>query len=135
EIESNNQSKENLIKLAITIVCFLGLCNAMESPQYKVVYLAKSEFEIRLYTQFSWMYVPVVSLISFKKIHPKWLEYIQGANLNFSKIAMTVLALTSIVPGAGPRYSSAYFFRFYLPVKFQANPPSPLPELNLKLPA
>lgn len=59
-------------------------------------------------------------------------QYIQGANLNFSRLSMTVPVLTSIVPGAGPLHSSAYFVRFYLPVKFQANPPSPLPELNLK---
>lgn len=45
---------------------------------------------------------------------------------------MTKPVLTSIVPGAGPLDSSAYFVRFYLPVKFQASPPLPLPELNLK---
>lgn len=45
---------------------------------------------------------------------------------------MTSPVITSIVPGAGPFDSSAYFVRFYLPEKFQANPPTPLPELNLK---
>ncbi|KAL6204982.1 hypothetical protein ACLB2K_022248 [Fragaria x ananassa] len=45
---------------------------------------------------------------------------------------MTAPVLTSIVPGAGPLHSSAYFVRFFLPVKFQASPPTPLPELNLK---
>lgn len=45
---------------------------------------------------------------------------------------MTAPVLTSIVPGAGPLHSSAYFVQFYLPVKFQASPPLPLPELNLK---
>lgn len=45
---------------------------------------------------------------------------------------MTAPVLTSIVPGAGPLHSSAYFVRFYLPVKFQDDPPVPLPELNLK---
>jgi hypothetical protein len=30
-----------------------------------------------------------------------------------------------------PLHSSAYFVRLYLPVKFQASPPVPLPELNL----
>lgn len=44
---------------------------------------------------------------------------------------MTAPVLTSIVPGAGPLHSSAYFVRFYIPVKFQASPPVPLPELNL----
>lgn len=45
---------------------------------------------------------------------------------------MTKPVLTSIVPGAGPLHSSAYFVRFYLPLKFQAIPPLPLPELQLK---
>lgn len=59
-------------------------------------------------------------------------QYIEGANLNFSRIAMTTPVLTSIVPGAGPLHSSAYVISFYLPVKFQASPPLPLPELHLK---
>ncbi|KAK1285119.1 hypothetical protein QJS10_CPB20g01827 [Acorus calamus] len=58
-------------------------------------------------------------------------QYIQGANLNTSRIAMTAPVLTSIVPGAGPLHSSAYFIRLYLPIKFQTSPPLPLPELNL----
>uniref|UniRef100_A0A6N2LJQ1 Uncharacterized protein n=1 Tax=Salix viminalis TaxID=40686 RepID=A0A6N2LJQ1_SALVM len=53
-------------------------------------------------------------------------QYIQGANLNYSRIAMTAPLRTSIIPGAGPFRSSAYAVRFYLPVKFQADPPAPL---------
>lgn len=45
---------------------------------------------------------------------------------------MTVPVLTGIVPGAGPLHSSAYFVKFYLPAKFSAIPPLPLPELNLR---
>lgn len=44
---------------------------------------------------------------------------------------MTAPVLTSIVPGEGPLHSSAYYIQLYLPVKFQAIPPLPLPELNL----
>ncbi|KAB1200924.1 Heme-binding protein 2 [Morella rubra] len=135
---------------------FLGLCNAIESPQYTVVH-SESDFEIRLYREAAWMSAPVKD-ISFvkatrlgfhRKIMGQWKEfdwglgfsseselrlfqYIQGANLNFSRIAMTAPVLTSIVPEAGPLHSSAYFVRLYLPVKFQASPPLPLPELNLK---
>ena len=58
-------------------------------------------------------------------------QYLMGANLNSSRIRMTTPVLTSVVPGAGPLHSSAYFVRLYLPVKFQASPPVPLPELNL----
>ncbi|KAK9714302.1 hypothetical protein RND81_06G085000 [Saponaria officinalis] len=59
-------------------------------------------------------------------------QYIQGANLNFSRIPMTKPVLTSIVPGSGPLNSSAYSVRFYLPLKFQDDPPVPLPEIHLK---
>lgn len=59
-------------------------------------------------------------------------EYTQGANLNCSRLAMTLPVLTSIVPGAGPLHSSAYVVRFYLPTKFQLTPPTPLPELKLE---
>lgn len=45
---------------------------------------------------------------------------------------MTKPVLTSIVPGAGPLHSSAYFVKIYLPDKLQADPPLPLPELNLQ---
>ncbi|GFZ07833.1 hypothetical protein Acr_19g0007700 [Actinidia rufa] len=62
----------------------------------------------------------------------KLFQYIQGANLNWSRISMTVPVLTSIVPEAGPLHSSAYFVSLYLPFKFQSNPPVPLPELNLQ---
>ncbi|GLT72497.1 hypothetical protein SLA2020_444270 [Shorea laevis] len=120
----------------VVVLCFgiLGLCNALESPQYTVVH-SESDFEIRLYRDSTWMSAPVKD-ISFDKATKlgfhRLFQYIQGANLNFSRIAMTAPVLTSIVPGAGPLHSSAYFVRFYLPVKFQASPPLPLPELNLK---
>ncbi|KAG2678823.1 hypothetical protein I3760_11G022300 [Carya illinoinensis] len=112
----------------------LGLCNAIESPQYTVVH-TESDFEIRLYRDSTWMSAPVKD-ISFRKATKlgfhRLFQYIQGANLNFSRIAMTAPVLTSIVREAGPLHSSAYIVRFYLPVKFQASPPLPLPELNLK---
>ncbi|KAG7954514.1 hypothetical protein I3843_11G022800 [Carya illinoinensis] len=112
----------------------LGLCNAIESPQYTVVH-TESDFEIRLYRDSTWMSAPVKD-ISFRKATKlgfhRLFQYIQGANLNFSRIAMTAPVLTSIVREAGPLHSSAYIVRFYLPVKFQASPPLPLPELNLR---
>lgn len=45
---------------------------------------------------------------------------------------MTVPMLTTMVPGAGPLQSQGYYVSFYLPVKFQSDPPLPLPELNIK---
>lgn len=45
---------------------------------------------------------------------------------------MTAPVLTSIQPDAGPLHSFAYAVRLYLPEKFQAAPPLPLPELDLQ---
>ncbi|XP_031474816.1 uncharacterized protein LOC116247011 [Nymphaea colorata] len=106
----------------------------IESPQFTLIH-SESEFEIRLYRESSWMSA-LVQDISFEKstrggFH-RLFQYIQGANLNFSRIPMTAPVLTSIVPGSGPLYSSGYIVRFYLPTKFQETPPLPLPELDLQ---
>ncbi|KAI3765854.1 hypothetical protein L2E82_15900 [Cichorium intybus] len=126
--------KRNLSLLAIVnVMCILGLSNAYESPQYTVLH-SESEFEIRLYRDSVWMSAPVKE-ISFRKAtrdgFHRLFQYIEGANLNNSRVPMTVPVLTSLVPGAGPLDSSAYVVYFYLPEKFQATPPLPLPELNL----
>ncbi|KAK6148348.1 hypothetical protein DH2020_019260 [Rehmannia glutinosa] len=109
-------------------------CKALESPEYRVVH-SESDFEVRFYRDTAWMTAPV-DQISFEKATKngfhRLFQYTEGANLNFSRISMIVPVLTSIVPGAGPLHSSAYFVKLYLPVKFQADPPLPLPELNLQ---
>lgn len=129
------ENSPRLLMAVIGALCLVGVCKAVESPVYSVAHL-ESEFEIRLYTQSTWMSASVPFIISFEKAtrigYHRLFQYIQGANLNCSRIALTVPVLTSIVPEAGPLHSSAYFVRFYLPFKFQADPPSPLPELNLK---
>ncbi|KAI8529056.1 hypothetical protein RHMOL_Rhmol12G0196000 [Rhododendron molle] len=124
-------------RLSITVVnllCLVVISKAIESPQYTALH-KESEFEIRLYRDSAWMSAPAKQ-ISFEKAtrdgFHRLFQFIEGANLNFSRIPMTAPVLTSIVPGAGPLHSSAYFVRLYLPVKFQSTPPLPLPELNLK---
>ncbi|GAU47595.1 hypothetical protein TSUD_186070 [Trifolium subterraneum] len=106
-----------------------------ESPQYTVVH-TDSEFEIRLYQTSVWMSAPAVDIISFEKAtwygFHRLFQFIQGANLNFSRIPMTSPVLTSMVPGSGPLDSQGYYVSLYLPEKFQDNPPVPLPELNIK---
>ncbi|XP_010520715.1 PREDICTED: heme-binding protein 2-like [Tarenaya hassleriana] len=127
------------IWVAWSIVVAMFLCvarhgEATETPQYEVVH-TESDFEIRLYRDSVWMSITVCDL-SFQKAtlfgFHRLFQYIQGANLNFSRIPMTSPVLTSIVPEAGPLHSSAYKVLFYLPAKFQADPPVPLAELHLK---
>ncbi|KAL6318542.1 hypothetical protein AAG906_000620 [Vitis piasezkii] len=133
-LHQRKMEKPWLSLMLISILCCLALCKGIESPEFAVIH-AESDFEVRLYPESTWMTASVRD-ISFEKstwngFH-RLFQYIQGANLNFSRISMTAPVLTSIVPGAGPLHSSAYFVRFYLPVKFQATPPLPLPELHLK---
>ncbi|KAM7471285.1 hypothetical protein LguiA_009468 [Lonicera macranthoides] len=115
--------------------CKAAAVAALESPAFTVTH-SESDFEIRLYRESVWMTAPVKDIISFQKAtrygFHRLFQYIQGANLNSSRVSMAKPVLTTLVQGAGPLHSSAYYMCFYLPVKFQATPPLPLPELNLK---
>ncbi|KAK9675804.1 hypothetical protein RND81_11G032100 [Saponaria officinalis] len=105
-----------------------------ESPTYMTIH-TESEFEIRFYRDSAWIsaYVDHPSFHQATKFgFHRLFQYIQDANLNFSRIPMTKLVLMSIVPGSGPLNSLAYSVRFYLPLKFQDDPPVPLPEIHLK---
>ncbi|MED6197970.1 hypothetical protein PIB30_061768 [Stylosanthes scabra] len=119
----------------VNLVCLVAVCSAIETPQYTVVH-EESEFEIRLYRDSVWMSAPSPLQLSFQKAtwdgFHRLFQFIQGANLNFSRIPMTAPVLTTMVPGAGPLESQGYYVSLYLPVKFQATPPLPLPELNIK---
>ncbi|EEF51963.1 heme-binding protein 2 [Ricinus communis] len=126
--------KDRFLILVITLLFFVAESREIEKPQYQVIH-AESDFEVRLYYESSWMAAPVTE-ISFEKAtldgFHRLFQFIQGANLNWTRIPMTAPVVTSIVPGAGPFQSSAYYVLFYLPLKFQADPPVPLPELHLK---
>ncbi|PAN33065.1 hypothetical protein PAHAL_5G536000 [Panicum hallii] len=118
----------------LLVALLLPAARGAETPQYTTVH-AESDFEVRLYRDTVWMSAPTPDIPSFhaatKLGFHRLFQYLMGANLNSSRIRMTTPVLTSVVPGAGPLHSSAYFVRLYLPVKFQASPPVPLPELNL----
>ncbi|RCV23422.1 hypothetical protein SEVIR_5G005100v4 [Setaria viridis] len=118
----------------LLVALLLPAAGGAETPQYTKVH-AESDFEVRLYHDTVWMSAPTPDIPSFhvatKLGFHRLFQYLMGANLNSSRIRMTAPVLTSVVPGAGPLHSSAYFVRLYLPAKFQASPPVPLPELNL----
>ncbi|KAI4341391.1 hypothetical protein MLD38_026121 [Melastoma candidum] len=118
----------------VSILCNSGLTEAIESPHYKIV-LLESDFHVRLYSKSVWISAAVDDL-SFEKAtlcgYARLFAYTQGANLNSSWLPPTVPVVTALLPGAGPLNSSAYSVRLYLPSKFQAELPSPFPELDLK---
>ncbi|OEL35053.1 hypothetical protein BAE44_0003929, partial [Dichanthelium oligosanthes] len=131
----------------LLLVLLLPAGRGAETPQYTTVH-TESDFEVRLYRDMVWMSAPAPDIPSFHVatklgfhrsnklalnlfMAARLFQYLMGANLNSSRIRMTTPVLTSVVPGAGPLHSSAYFVRLYLPAKFQGSPPVPLPELNL----
>ncbi|CAJ1943816.1 unnamed protein product [Sphenostylis stenocarpa] len=123
-----------LLRIVVNAICLVIVYGASESPQYTVVH-SESDFEIRLYRTSVWMAASALD-ISFEKAtwdgFHRLFQFTEGANLNFSRIPMTVPVLTTTVPGAGPLQSQGYYVSLYLPIKFQGNPPLPLPELNIR---
>lgn len=119
--------------MAMAIVAGVAAFPAIESPQYTVVH-TESDFEIRLYRAASWITTPVED-ISFTKATQigfhKLFQYIQGSNINNSRVDMTTPVLTGIVPSAGPFCTSAFAVRFYVPSEFKDNPPLPLLDSDL----
>ncbi|XP_078429113.1 uncharacterized protein LOC144701237 [Wolffia australiana] len=111
----------------------LGYSLGIESPQFSVIH-SESDFELRFYRESAWTSAASAAMsfeMATRDGFHRLFQYIQGANINNSRIAMTAPVLTSILPRAGPLHSFAYVVRFYLPKKFQAAPPVPLPELDL----
>jgi len=123
-----------VLAMAAVVGAAAGLQN-IEGPQYTVVHV-ESDFEIRLYRQSTWISTPVED-ISFSKATQigfhKLFQYIQGANINNSRVEMTTPVLTGIVPSAGPFCSSAFKVRFYVPSEFHDNPPMPLLDSDLEV--
>jgi hypothetical protein len=117
------------------VVCAAARADNIESPPYSVVH-AESDFEIRLYRPSTWISTPVED-ISFSKATQigfhKLFQYIQGANLNNSRVEMTTPVLTGIVPSAGPFCSSAFVIRFFVPHEFKDSPPLPLLDSDLSV--
>uniref|UniRef100_A0A5B7BF28 Putative heme-binding protein 2 n=1 Tax=Davidia involucrata TaxID=16924 RepID=A0A5B7BF28_DAVIN len=131
------ERKQPRLRLGILVVflcccsCCCCKCNAIESPQYRVVH-SESDLEIRLYRESSWVSALVRGATSFEKstkdgFHRLY-QYIHGSNLNSSRFMMTTPILTSITPSEN---GSDYFVRFYLSSKYEGGPPQPYPELNL----
>ncbi|XP_020520875.1 heme-binding protein 2 isoform X2 [Amborella trichopoda] len=109
----------NFPRFCVLLLWVFVKVEGIESPQFTVIH-TESDFEIRLYRESSWMSAPVQE-ISFVKATKqgfhRLFQYIQGANLNSSRLRITAPVLTSIVPGAGPLHSSAYYVSHYVAVR------------------
>ncbi|CAM6085179.1 unnamed protein product [Calypogeia fissa] len=130
-----------MARMSIPLVGLLVFCTLMvsvaafelETPEYTVVH-EDDDYEVRLYNETVWavaevedLSFSVATVLGFHRLF----SYIQGANMNWSRITMTAPVLTGIVPSDGPFCSSAFAVRFYLPACFHEAPPTPLPELEI----
>ncbi|XAR48092.1 hypothetical protein NMG60_11030804, partial [Bertholletia excelsa] len=122
--------------------CFLGFLafsrgagtTATDSPPYTVV-RSVADVEIRLYKDCSWMSALVRGGSSFEKATKdgfhRLYQYLNGSNLNSSRLPMTAPVLTTIP--TPPVEDPNYVVRLYLPARSDEAPPQPLPELNLAM--
>lgn len=105
----------------------------LESPEYTVLH-GEDAYELRLYDETVWA-VAEVDDVSFLRATTqgfhRLFSYIEGANLNWTRVQMTTPVLTGIVPSAGPFCSSAFAVRLYLPKQFHEAPPTPLQEIEV----
>ncbi|KAG6757134.1 hypothetical protein POTOM_037436 [Populus tomentosa] len=106
---------------------------AVESPEYTLIH-QQSDFEIRLYKDISWISAPVVQATSFQRstkagFHRLY-QYIHGANLNSTQLAMTAPVLTTITEAP---HGSSFSVKMSLPAYYEGTPPEPNSELDLQL--
>ncbi|KAJ4843804.1 hypothetical protein Tsubulata_009991, partial [Turnera subulata] len=119
--------------IILTLSNILPFGYSTESPRYTVLF-SQPEYEIRLYKEISWM-CAFLQGNSFQKstkdgFHRIY-QYIQGANSNSSRLAITAPVLTSIRPS--PNGTTGYRVKLFLITNFGATPPQPSPELNLQI--
>eukprot|EP00850_Spirogloea_muscicola_P025623 SM003735S13711 [mRNA] locus=s3735:199:1271:- [translate_table: standard] len=109
-------------------------CERLECPPYSVAH-AESDFEVRRYRAATWVITGPLPDVSFERAilrgFHRLFQYIQGANVNSSRVEMTAPVATAVLPSAGPFCSSAFAVGLYVPAKWGRHPPVPLDELEL----
>ncbi|KAF8400073.1 hypothetical protein HHK36_015948 [Tetracentron sinense] len=101
-------------------------CRGLECAPYVVIHSQK-DLEIRSYTKAIWMSTPPINSSSYKEAvdigFNSLFAYIQGKNHQRAKIEMTAPVLVDLFPSAGPFCYSSFAVHFYVPQKYQKNPP------------
>ncbi|XP_039163155.1 heme-binding protein 2 [Eucalyptus grandis] len=101
-------------------------CKQIECAPYEVV-LSQDEFEIRRYENASWVATPPINSTSYADAINKGFgilfSYIQGNNKQGAKVEMTGPVLVDVFPSTGPFCNSPFVVHFYMPKKYQPDPP------------
>merc|ERR1712216_1111819 len=114
--------------------------HGLEGPSFTEKNTTSSGLEIRSYPESYWTATTVTGKnmdSAGSEAFMRLFRYISGDNERNEKIEMTVPVLASVVPGQGPFCEENFTYHFYLPKKFQSNPPKPSdPRVtNVALPA
>lgn len=105
-------------------------CHSLECPRYTL--LNKTEnYEVRKYESFKWATASSHSqTLDYKQASKdnfmKLFRYISGANEQKQKVEMTAPVLIHIPVTQGPFCAPDFTMHFFVPYKFQSNPPKPL---------
>ncbi|KAI9125217.1 hypothetical protein K1719_003833 [Acacia pycnantha] len=124
--------------IIIITMCGTKLVEAIESPNYTVA-TSESDFEIRLYSESSWLSASVqgTSFIQSTRIgFHRLYQYMHGGNMDSSRMAFTAPALTSITSSTSSSsapHGNNYVIMSYMSAKYNGKPPEPNPELNLQV--
>merc|ERR1711976_334935 len=105
-------------------------CRGNDCPRFDVL-LTTQGYELREYENALWvssegqaMEAGDITSILFRRLF----RYIDGANENGQKIAMTSPVLTKVTPGSGPNCENLFRRSFYVPYIHQDGAPSPTEE-------
>merc|ERR1711871_215081 len=114
--------------------------HGLEGPAFTTESNSTSGYEVRRYPRSFWTATTVTGKNMDKagsEAFMRLFKYISGDNELKQKIEMTVPVLASVIPGQGPFCEENFTYHFYLPKKFQSNPPKPSdPRVtNVALPA
>ncbi|TYH96212.1 hypothetical protein ES332_A12G163100v1 [Gossypium tomentosum] len=112
-------------------------CGHLECAPYTIIH-SHPEFEIRSYSKATWVATPPISSSSYTyavSIDFKMLfAYIRGNNDAAVKMNMTAPVLVNIHPRTEHLQNSTYVVHFYMPQKFQRNPPLSAEAQPVELP-
>lgn len=107
-------------------------CNGIECPKYDVTDKT-DDYEVRRYPAYKWAAARQQGLDysdASRANFGKLFAYIQGANEQKTKIAMTAPVLTHLTVTQGPFCAADFTMHFFVPYTFQSNPPKPNNDTN-----
>ncbi|KAJ3693889.1 hypothetical protein LUZ60_009369 [Juncus effusus] len=112
--------------VASALASFPPTCERIECPSYDVLDQGNG-FEVRRYNSTVWVSAgPIedISLVNATRTAFFLLfDYIQGDNAYGQTIEMTGPVITQVAPSDGPFCASSFIVSFYVPKKFQTDPP------------